>query len=177
MNRRKSIGFATSQFNRRSSRILKLGLLVSFIALTASNALVAADRQSSKANWDNLKQLAPGQQIKVVLNDAKSYQGKFASTSDDSFVLRLATGEQSFSRQSVLRVSSKGQSHRWRNAGIGAAVGGGSLAGIAAAKYDGWEDFSRGQVAVAGLIGGGAIGAAIGAVRPTGRWYDVYRAR
>ena len=79
--------------------------------------------QSSQNNWDNLKQLAPGQQIRVVLNDAKSYEAKFQSVTDDAIVVRLATGDQTFPRQSVLRVSSKHRSHRGRNALIGVGVG------------------------------------------------------
>ena len=72
-----------------------------------------------------------GQEIQVVLNDAKSYRGKFQSVSDEGLVVSLATDEQTFTKQSVLRVSSKGQGRRGRNIGIGALIGvGGGAAGI-----------------------------------------------
>ena len=89
--------------------------------------------QSSQNNWDNLKQLAPGQQIRIVLNNAKSYTGQFQSVSDAGIVVRSATGGQVFERQSVLRVSTQGKSHRGRNALIGLAVGTGAgiIVGIA----------------------------------------------
>jgi hypothetical protein len=102
---------------------LCLGLLVSIFGLLVGVPLWAAEPQRDNSNWDNLKQLASGQEIKVVLNDAKSFQGKFQSVSDEALVIRLATGEQTFNRQSVLRVSSNGQSHRLRNAALGAVIG------------------------------------------------------
>jgi hypothetical protein len=68
--------------------------------------------KSSQDNWDNLKELAPGQRIRIVLNDAKSYTGQFQSVTDAGIVVRLASGDQAFERQSVLRVSTQGKSHR-----------------------------------------------------------------
>ena len=35
--------------------------------------------ESSQSSWDDLKQLAAGQQIRIVLYDAKSYDAKFQS--------------------------------------------------------------------------------------------------
>ena len=52
--------------------------------------------KSPQANWDNLKGLAPGDDIRIVLNDKKSYKAKFQSVSDEAIVVRLATGEQDF---------------------------------------------------------------------------------
>ena len=97
-------------------------LVLVFLLLVPAFALA----QSAKDSWDNLKQLASGQQIQIVLNDAKSYSGQFQSVSDDGIVLRLGKDSQTFKRQSVLRVSTKGASHRARNALIGAGVGAGS---------------------------------------------------
>jgi hypothetical protein len=130
--------------------------------------------QSSQNNWDNLKQLAPGQQIRIVLNDAKSYKAKFQSVTDDAIVVRLATGDQTFPRQSVLRVSRKRRPHRGRNALIGVALG---VAAALATDAAACPDCTTGTWA-GDTIGLGVLGAAVGALVPTGvGWHDVYRAR
>jgi len=136
-------------------------------------AVHAQEAKSPQANWENLKQLAPGQQIRIVLNDAKSYEAKFQNVTDDGVVVRLATSEQTFPRQSVLRVSTKHRSHRLRNALIGAGAGVGTALGIDAAAC---PDCTTGTWA-GDTVGCGLLGAAVGALVPTGRWYDVYRAR
>jgi hypothetical protein len=139
--------------------------------------------QAAPNNWDNLKQLAPGQQIRVVLNDAKSYKAGFQSVTDDAIVVRLATGDQTFERQNVLRVSTQGNNHRRRNALIGLAVGMGAgiIVGVASPEL-GQGKCAQGSCVDAGtasLTGaaGAAVGAVTGAVIPTGGWHDVYRAR
>ncbi len=57
----------------RFKRILGLGLTVSILGLAGGASLGAAEPSTEKANWDNLKELAQGEEIQVVLNDAKSY--------------------------------------------------------------------------------------------------------
>ena len=130
--------------------------------------------QSAQNNWDNLKELASGQQVRIVLNDAKSYQGKLQSLTDDVIVVRLKTGDQTFERQSVLRVSRKRRPHRGRNALIG--VGAGVLTLIA---YDatGCQDCDQ-STKIGDAAAGALLGAAVGALVPTGvGWHDLYRAR
>jgi len=125
-------------------------------------------------DWDNLKALSPGVKIRVVLNDAKSYEGKFQRLTGDSIVLSLSSGDQTFERQNVLRVSIKHHAHRGRNALIGAAAGAAALL-----IYDqaGCSDCDQGTKA-GDTIGGALLGAAAGALFPTGvGWRDVYRAR
>jgi hypothetical protein len=132
--------------------------------------------QSSQNNWDNLKRLAPGQQIRLVLNGAKSYEAKFQSVSDEAIVVRLVTGEQTFTRGNVLRVSTKGQPHRLRNAALGAAVGVGlGFAVAAGTSRNDSEAQAIGYAVIPPFMG--AAGAGVGAFLPTGRWHDVYRAR
>jgi hypothetical protein len=142
--------------------------------------LRAADPQAANPAWENLKSLSPGQEIRVVLNNAKSYQGEFQSLSDSGITLRQPGGDQTLSRQDVLRVSSKGKKHRGRNALIGAAVGAGVGLGLGAAldrqsqtdiiKLHHWG------IAVGAPLGA-LLGAGGGALLPTGGWHDVYRAR
>lgn len=136
-----------------------------------------------RANWVNLKELAPGDRIRIVLNDAKSYPGQFQSVSGEAIVVRLATGEQAFPRETVLRVSTKGQSHRGRNAliGLAAGTGAGVIVGVASPEL-GQGKCAQGScvnaesVSIGGIVGA-LLGAGIGAALPTGGWHDVYRAR
>jgi hypothetical protein len=138
--------------------------------------------QPLQNNWDNLRQLAQGQQIRIVLNDAKSYSGQFQSVTADGIVLRLGKDSQTFERQDVLRVSTRGTSHRGRNALIGLAVGAGTgvIVGVASPEL-GQGKCAQGSCVDAGAVSipgfwGGVLGAGLGAVIPTGGWHDVYRA-
>jgi hypothetical protein len=150
-------------------RTLCFGIVVSILGLMMGIQLGAARPRPEKANWDNVKQLLPGDEVKVVLKDAKPRRGLLQTVTDGDLVLRLATGDQTFARQNILRVSSKGQSHRGRNAAEGAAIGAlgvGAAISIAAANPLGM---------LAGAFLGGGPGALIGAVLPTGGWHDIYR--
>ncbi len=156
---------------------LRLGLSALILGLIVAGPHWAAEPQRDIANWDNLKQLVSGQDIQIVLNDAKSFQGKFQSVSDEALVIRLATGEQMFNRQSILRVSSKGQTHRGRNAGLGAAIGFGVGAAIGAATGSSDAIGGRGVPALVGAVLGLGIGVGVGVALPSGGWRDVYRAQ
>ena len=132
--------------------------------------------QSSQNNWDNLKRLAPGDDIRIVLNDKKSYKAEFQSVTDEAVVVRLAAGDQAFDRQSVLRVSTQGKSHRLKNAALGTAIGVGLGAILAAStSRNDSEAQAIGWVVIPPLTG--AAGAGVGAFLPTGGWHDVFRAR
>jgi hypothetical protein len=162
----------------KATRVLFLALALSTFAARTALPLRAADPLPANASWDNLRTLRPGQEIRVVLNDAKSYQGELQSLSDGGITLRQAAGEQTLARQDVLRVSSKGQKRRGRNALIGAAVGAGAGLGIGAAADHGCT-----QIGCVGNLGKevltpvGALAGVVGAVMPAGGWHDVYRAR
>jgi small nuclear ribonucleoprotein (snRNP)-like protein len=163
---------------RRTSWSLKWVVAVLLLLMVPGFGLA----QSSQNNWDNLKQLASGQQVQVVLNDAKSYRGQLQTVGDDALMLRLATGEQTFERQNVLRVSTRGKSHRGRNALIGLAVGAsvGVIVGVASpelgqGKCAQGSCINAASAALAGFVGA-AVGTGLGAVLPTDGWHDVYRA-
>jgi len=131
--------------------------------------------QDARESWDNLKKLVPGEGIRIVLKDAKSYRVTFESFDEGGIVVRTATGQQTYARDTVLRVSSKGQSHRLRNALIGAGIAGGiSGAGVAATYSSDPESGAIG--AVVGIPIATIAGAGVGALIPTGGWHDVYRA-
>jgi hypothetical protein len=152
--------------------------MIWLLASMAAPALQAGGPKPYATNWDNLKTLMSGEKTKVVLKDKKSYLGKFQTASDEAIVLRMETDDQAFSRQDVLRVSTKGKSHRLRNALIGAGVGTGVGLGVGAAADSGCNQScwfpGLGKKAFTPM--GGIIGAAAGAALPTGRWHDVYRA-
>lgn len=149
-------------------------LMLGFIEVASFNA---AGPKSTQANWERLKQLAPGQQIRLVLNDAKSYRGQFRGVSDEAIMARVATGEQTLERQNVLRVSAKTKSRRGRNELIGAAIGAG-FGGVAVGMDC---HYGREGCGAAGVFFGvplaAGLGAGFAAVIPTGGWHDVYRAR
>lgn len=158
-------------------------LVLPVLSVVLLSGLAVAAVKSDRANWDNLKQLAPGQEVKIVLNDAKAYRGQVQTATDEAIVVRLATGEQCFQRQSVLRVSTQSKGHRGRNALIGLAVGLGTgvIVGVASPEL-GQGKCAQGScvgaesISLAGFVGA-AVGAGIGAGMPTGGWHDVYRAR
>ena len=118
-----------------------------------------------------------------MLNDAKSFEGRFQGVSENALVLRLAAGEQTLMRQDVLRVSTKDKSRRGRNALIGLAIGlgAGVVIGVASPEL-GQGKCAQGScvnaasVAVPGFVGA-VVGTGIGAAIPTGGWHDIYRAR
>jgi hypothetical protein len=164
-------------YTKRILFVSLMALLIEFIAMVP----VHAAPQQQNANWDNLKQLTPGAEIKIVLNDVKSCQGQFASANDGAIVVRLGAGDQTFVRQNVLRVSVKGESRRRRNALIGAAVGAGVGLGIGAG-VDASQKCGLGpcfpNLGIEVLTPVGAItGALVGAALPARGWRDVYRAR
>ena len=138
--------------------------------------------QPLQNDWDNLRQLAPGRQIQIVLNDAESYTGQFQSASDERLVVRTGGTDQTFERQNILRVSTRGKRHRGRNALIGLAVGASAGVIVAVASPElGTGKCAQGSCVDAGTVSmvgflGGSLGAGLGAAIPTGGWHDVYRA-
>jgi len=168
----------------KTTRVLFFALALSTFGAGTALPLRAADPQPANASWDNLKTLRPGQEIRVVLKDAKYYQGEFQALSDDGVMLRQRAGEKTLNRQDILRVSSKAQMHRERNALIGTAIGAGAGLGIGAAA-DHSQNCSKASLGpcfpnlgkeVATPLGV-LVGAVVGAVIPTGGWHDIYRAR
>jgi len=155
---------------------LYFGVLALLMELAATPMLISAPPGAGQANWETLKQLSPGQEVKVVQNDAKSFQGNFQSLSDEAIVLRLAVGDQTFPKQNVLRISARGQRHRMRNALIGAGIGAGVGLGIGAAG-----DNPNGLLPNIGkevfTPVGGIIGAIVGALVPARGWHEIYRAQ
>jgi hypothetical protein len=168
---------------KRVKTVVCLGLLVLSLAIATNSAL--GDDNKNQAAWNKLKQVSAGQEIQVVQDGAKSTTGNFRSLTDEAIVVSGATGEQTISRQSVLRVSSKGQGHRKRNALIGAGIGAGVGLGIGAAS-DSRASCTPGFFSCPffpnlgkeiGTPIGAIAGGIVGVVLPTGGWHEIYRAR
>ena len=166
-------------------------LVLALLAACFSTGVASGqDSKGQSSGWDNLTSLRPGQEIRVVMNNVKSYQGRFESLSDDGITLRQSEGEQTLARKGVIRVSWKSQSHQSRHALIGAAVGAGAGFGIGLTANNaiwsganctegprfgcGYPPNPHWEIILTTI--GALAGAFIGAVVPTGRWYEVYRA-
>jgi hypothetical protein len=98
--------------------------------------------------------------------------------SDEALVLHLANGDQTFTRQSIARVSIKRGRHRTRNVLLGAAIGAGTGLGLGAAIDRCGANAvgctgNKGKAILAPLLG--LIGAGVGAlISQGGGWQDVY---
>jgi hypothetical protein len=133
------------------------------------------------ANWATVKSLPIGGEIKVSAADGKSFQGQLQSVTDESLVILAANTQQSLPRAQVLKISTKGESHRKRNTLIGFGVGTGAGVALGAGLDHGC--LPRGCF-ISNNIGkevftplGALIGTIIGVAWPTGYWHEVYRAK
>lgn len=152
--------------------VLFHALILCTFGATAGSPLRAAN-----SRWENLRILRPGQQIRVVLNDAKSYQGEFQALTDEGITLRRAAGEQRFARNDVLRIYFRSKNHRVRNMVIGVGIGAVLAALAVKANSSTWfENTGMRDIGWVWPVGLGVFGG-IGAAIPTGGWHEVYRAR
>ena len=81
--------------------------------------------KSAQNNWDDLKQLTPGQKIEVVDSKMKTLKGGFVSVSDEAISLQVGKSEESVPRANVVRVSVRDTSHRARNMLLASGIIGG----------------------------------------------------
>jgi hypothetical protein len=137
------------------------------------SSLVGADKPDL-ASWENLKRVKPGTLIKVVLTDAKSYQGPYQSFTDEEISIGQENGARHISRKDILRISAKQPGHRGRNTLIGLAAGtavGLGVGAVADAKPHLFPNAGKEVGSALGLLGGTLIGVAV----PTGGWQEIYR--
>lgn len=147
-----------------------------FAALLVFEATVTPLR-AAKSDWNNLNDLKPGQQIRVVLKDAKLYQGELKAVDEQGITLRLSKGEQTLARKDVRRVFLRGKKHLIRNMVIGGVIGAGlfALPATLAIVHNG--DMPATPSAALPWVVFIPMGALVGAAMPTGQWRTVYRAR
>jgi len=157
-------------------------LVACFLALCAPAFSQNPVLPHRKADWNSVTALARAAEVRVELSDSRSVIGGVLNVSEDSLAVNSPSGQETFTREQVMRVSVRGQSRRGRNTLIGLALGAGAGVGIGGAAR---QSCSRGLGSLcdsfnAPVIGvstgiGAVIGAGIGAVVPTGRWHEVYR--
>ena len=149
-------------------RVLLFGLLFSSLLCSAENPA-----------WNNLKQLSPGQQVRILINSNKSFKGQFQSVTDEAVIIHANGADKTLSRSSVQEVASRRPGHRGRHALIGAAIGAGAGLGFGAAIDNNCSSQSivctgnKGKAILAPVFG--LIGAGVGALLPAGGWQEVYR--
>jgi len=142
------------------------------ILLLAPCALVA-----QAGDWSTVHMLAAGAEVRVEAG-GRRIRGRVRSIEDDQIVLRLGAREQPLPRAEVTRIDLKKRSHRGRNAliGLGVGAGVGIGIGVAASRCSGFGCIGSRAVEIGAPVGLAALGAAIGAVLPTGGWQEIYRA-
>jgi hypothetical protein len=151
--------------------VLYLATILFAFPATEGSLLLAANSE-----WDDLATLKPGQEIRLVLNDAKSYQGAFQALDDEGITLRQPAGEQTFARKDIWRVDahSGGRNHRLRNTIIGVAVGASLASTFVLINHSPRNNWFHSTLWVWPLFVGPC--AAAGAALPTAGWHEVYRA-
>jgi hypothetical protein len=155
-------------------------LVACFLALCVPGLSQSSVLPHKKADWNNVTALGRAAEVRVQLSDSRSVRGSVINVTEDSLAVNSASGKETFARQQVLRVSVRKPSRRGRNMLVGLAFGAIAGAGIGFAGQAGCTGlFCDGgfTAAVAGVttLSGAGLGAAIGAVVPTGGWREVYR--
>jgi hypothetical protein len=139
---------------------------LSILILATATLLAQAD------NWPLLRGIYVGQDTHVHLLDGRRQTGAFTSMTDTNIVIRQRTGDQTYTKDQIKKVSVRKGSKRWRNAGIGFATGA-ITTGVLIAVADDGGDVSS-PIFIAAVIFYGLVGAGIGALFPG---YDtLYRA-
>ena len=129
--------------------------------------------QERTADWRVLYGLHAGEKIELIETGMKKHVGTFSTVTEEMIQLREGSNAIGIRRENVVRVTALDKGHRLRNSLLLGGVGAGAGAGIGAAatrcsSTSGSLNFcglGRGVAigigAMAGLIGGAGIGAAI----------------
>ena len=129
--------------------------------------------QDKKGDWQALYGLHSGEKIELMETGMKKHVGTFSTVTEEAIQMHEGSNDIGIPKESVARVTLLDKSHRLRNSLIFGAVGAGTGAGIAAAATRcsssnntfNFCGLGRGAGtaigAVAGLVGGAGVGAAI----------------
>ena len=79
--------------------------------------------QLAAQSWDGLKQLRPGDKIRVLEIAGAEHKGVFSAVSAQAITLRTDSGELSVERSRVRRIQVRSSTRRIRNLAIGAGIG------------------------------------------------------
>jgi hypothetical protein len=133
---------------------------------------------AQSGDWATVQALAPGESIKVALQDGGSIRRKFQSANDTGLIIAAGAGQKTLSRDNIRSISVKHNGHRGRHALIGAAIGAGAGLGMGVAVDNDCTKTSfvctgnRGKAILTPVFA--LIGAGIGAALPAGGWRKVY---
>jgi hypothetical protein len=160
---------------RLQSMLTRTVLLLSILSFVAA-------AQTPVSDWEIVKMLPSGTQVRVAAATAKPIQGTLESVTDSELVvLTPGTGPQSFPRAQVASVSLKEKDHRLRNALIGLGVGTAAGLGIGygvgrsgCRSTDGWCGLDTSVGIAIGGISGLVGGTLLGVFWPTGGWHKIY---
>lgn len=136
------------------------------VALLVIAALTIPARASvDLTSWDNLRQLAAGQQIEVARKQVETVKGEFVRMTDEAVTLRTGGGEITVPRSEIMDVrrGKVGRKATWIGAGVGA--GAGALIGVGAGEAlanESGGDFANLKPAIASVCAG--VGALVGAL-------------
>ncbi len=118
--------------------------------------------KSAQNNWDDLKQLRPGQKIEVLDLKMKTLKGTFISVTDEAISLQVGKREESVARAKVVRVSVRDNSHRARNMLLASGILGGiAVAATAVPLMAGGNEGNSCPACAAAIAAGFGGGAAL----------------
>jgi len=152
-------------------------LVRGFVALLV--IAVTARAQPALEDWNNVKALGAGPQVRIKMGK-RTIRGYIQGASDDTVTVNTEAGKEMIARQSVTDIAVRKAGHRGRNALFGAGIGAAFGVLSASTTYSPCTNCftpgpSKGAVIAAGAVVFGGIGAAIGALIPSGGWRGVYR--
>ncbi len=155
----------------------KLAVFSRMLVLVPLLVLSAAG-QASASNWDAVRMLASGTEIRIAAGTAKPVSGALESVTDTTLViLTVGSGPQSFDKTQIASIAVKKPGHRGRNTliGLGVGLGAGLIGGVAGTSNcsGGW-DFLCHNVIAAVTIAGALAGTVVGVAWPTGGSRKVY---
>ena len=157
-----------STFHFGALLVLLLLLLLLTTAMTA---------QTNVANWDTVKALESGTQVRVTAGGS-TVRGRIDRITEDALTVTSGKGQETIDRQQVSVLSVEKSGHRKRNAliGLGVGTGVGLGVGIAARSKPGQLEIIPNGAIVAGFgVAGALVGTVVGVVIPSGGWREVYR--
>jgi hypothetical protein len=144
--------------------------------------LATAVLGQAPSNWASVKQLAAGSEIRVNMTDGRKIVGTFQRATDDDLLVQTPKSQETLARITIAKVSTKGRSHRLRNALAG--FGGGAGVGLIVGAVSDSGCPKGGCFPVGKNLGkevftplGALIGVTVGALLPTGGWHYLYRAK
>lgn len=169
-------------YTRQDMRVFLAKIVAGIVAIALLEPALMLAKDSNVTSWQNLKQLAAGQEIEVTKTEGRPVRGAFLGFVDQSISLREKQQEIAIPRADVARVQLR-PAKRGRYLWIGAAVGAGAGAGVGLGIGEGVAnesggDFRNLKPAITGVSAG--LGALVGAVIGStigGRHATIYMAR